>query len=88
VVTGDAAVGIVTAASETDADLIVMGVAPRTWLNRVLFGSTLGKVQRRAEIPVLVIPVIGGEHELPDATVASLVVNDIHVQSATARIAA
>ena len=63
IVTGDAAAGIVSAASETNADVIVMGVAPRTWLDRSLFGSTLGGVLRRAEVPVLVIPVMGGAEE-------------------------
>ena len=35
VVTGDAAAGIVSAASETNADVIVMGVAPRAWLDSI-----------------------------------------------------
>jgi nucleotide-binding universal stress UspA family protein len=63
VITGSAAPGIVSAASETDADVIVMGVAPRTWLDRSTFGSTLGGVLRRSEIPVLVVPVMGGDEE-------------------------
>jgi nucleotide-binding universal stress UspA family protein len=69
VVTGDAAPGIVSAASETDADVIVIGVAPRTWLDRSVFGSTLGRVLRRAEIPVPVIPVMCGEGEWSETTV-------------------
>ena len=51
VVTGDAAAGIVSAASEASADVIVMGVAPRTWLNRSIFRSTLGSVLRKAKYP-------------------------------------
>jgi nucleotide-binding universal stress UspA family protein len=60
VVTGDAVTGIVNAASEANADLIVMGVARRTWLARLLLGSTLGGVLRRADVPVLIVPVAGG----------------------------
>jgi nucleotide-binding universal stress UspA family protein len=88
VITGDAAAGIVSAASETDADVIVMGVAPRSWLDRSALGSTLARVLRRARIPVLVIPVIGGEQEWSETTV----VEDVKGRNAspvtTARIAA
>ena len=88
VVTGDAGPGIVSAASETDADLIVMGVAPRTWLDRSAFGSTLGGVLRRAEIPVLVIPVVGGEGEWSETTVVEDVKEGVPSGFTTARIAA
>jgi nucleotide-binding universal stress UspA family protein len=88
VITGDAAPGIVSGASETDADVIVMGVAPRTWLDRSAFGSTLGGVLRRAESPVLVIPVLGGEEEWSESTVVEDVMDGIPPESATARIAA
>jgi nucleotide-binding universal stress UspA family protein len=70
VVTGAAAAGILTAASETNADVIVMGVAPGAWLDRALFGSTLGTVLRRAEVPVLVIPVAGGAEEWSEEAVS------------------
>jgi nucleotide-binding universal stress UspA family protein len=63
VVTGDAHRGIVETATETAADLIVMGVAPRTWLDEAVSGSTLRGVLRRAKTPVLVVPVIAGAHE-------------------------
>jgi nucleotide-binding universal stress UspA family protein len=63
VVTGDAFRGIVTTAKETSADLIVMGVAPRGRFDEVLSGSTLRAVLRRATVPVLVVPVVGGGHE-------------------------
>jgi nucleotide-binding universal stress UspA family protein len=66
VVTGDAARGIVEAATETAADLIVMGVAPRTWIDEAASGSTLRGVLRRAKTPVLVLPVIAGAHEWID----------------------
>jgi nucleotide-binding universal stress UspA family protein len=87
VVTGDAAAGILTAASETNADVIVMGVAPRRWLDRSLFGSTLGSVLRRTDVPVLVIPVVGGAEEWPHA-VGEEVMAAVSSQSTTARIAA
>jgi nucleotide-binding universal stress UspA family protein len=67
VVTGNAFRGIVATAKDTDADLIVMGVAPRTTLDEALFGSTLRSVLSRATVPVLVVPVVGGAHEWIDA---------------------
>jgi nucleotide-binding universal stress UspA family protein len=67
VVTGDAHRGIVETATETAADLIVMGVAPRTWIDEAVSGSTLRRVLRRARTPVLVVPVIAGAHEWIDA---------------------
>jgi nucleotide-binding universal stress UspA family protein len=88
VITGDAAPGIVSAASETDADVMVMGVAPRTWLERSAFGSTLGGVLRRVEIPVLVIPVAGGEEEWSESTVVEDVMEGLPSEFTTARIAA
>jgi nucleotide-binding universal stress UspA family protein len=63
VVTGDAHHGIVETATETAADLIVMGVAPRTRIDEAISGSTLRGVLRRAKTPVLVLPVISGAHE-------------------------
>jgi nucleotide-binding universal stress UspA family protein len=67
VVTGEADRAILEVAKQRDADLVVMGVAPRAWLDRTLLGSTLQRVVRQAEIPILVVPVIGGAHEWPDA---------------------
>jgi nucleotide-binding universal stress UspA family protein len=66
VVTGEAGPGIVETARVTDADLIVMGVAPRTWIDEAVSGSTLRGVLRRAKTPVLVLPVIAGAHEWID----------------------
>ena len=66
VVTGDAFRGIVATARETRADLIVMGVAPRNRFDEALSGSTLRAVLRRATVPVLVVPVVGGAHEWID----------------------
>ena len=53
---------ILEAASEVDADLIVMGVPPRSRFDEVLFGSTLRRVLRGTKIPVLVLPVPAGAH--------------------------
>lgn len=66
VVTGDASRGIVETATITAADLIVMGVEPRTWIDQAVSGSTLRTVLRRATVPVLVVPVVGGAHEWID----------------------
>jgi nucleotide-binding universal stress UspA family protein len=63
VVTGEAATVITQKAADSAADLIVMGVAPRTWLDEVVFGSTLRAVLRKAKIPVLVLPVAAGAHK-------------------------
>ena len=54
---------VLEVASDVGADLIVMGVAPRSRFDEVLFGSTLRRVLRRSEIPVLVLPVAAGAHE-------------------------
>ena len=67
VVTGDAFRGIVATAKESNADLIVMGVAPRTRFDEALSGSTLRAVLRRATVPVLVVPVAGGAYEWIDS---------------------
>jgi nucleotide-binding universal stress UspA family protein len=63
VVTGNPNRAIVNAATENQADLVVMGVAPRSWLDRALFGSTLQAVLRRTNVPILVVPVIAGDQE-------------------------
>jgi nucleotide-binding universal stress UspA family protein len=60
VTTGLAARAIIETALRQDADLIVMGVASRAWIDRLVFGSTLGRVLRQAATPVLVIPVVAG----------------------------
>ena len=62
VTTGDAPRGILDIASEVKADLIVMGVPPRSRFDEVLFGSTLRTVLRRAEVPVLVLSVLAGAY--------------------------
>ena len=66
VATGLADGAILEIARRSDPDLIVMGSAHRSWLDRVLFGSTLRRVLRRATVPVLVVPVVAGAHTWPN----------------------
>ena len=65
VATGDADRAIVEIALRTDSDLIVMGIAHRSRFDRVVCGSTLRRVLRRANAPVLVVPVVAGSHTWP-----------------------
>jgi nucleotide-binding universal stress UspA family protein len=62
VTTGDPHRGILDVASEVNADLIVMGVPPRSRFDELLSGSTLRSVLRRTKIPVLVLPVLAGAY--------------------------
>jgi nucleotide-binding universal stress UspA family protein len=66
VATGDASRLIVDTATKSAADLIVMGVAPRSWMDEMVSGSTLRAVLRRATVPVLVVPVVAGDYEWVD----------------------
>jgi nucleotide-binding universal stress UspA family protein len=66
VATGLADGAILEIARRSDPDLIVMGSAHRSWLDGVLFGSTLGRVLRRTTVPVLVVPVVAGAHTWPN----------------------
>ena len=68
VTTGDPHRGILDIASEVKADLIVMGVPPRSRFDEVLFGSTLRAVLRRTKIPVLVLPVPAGAYKWLEET--------------------
>jgi nucleotide-binding universal stress UspA family protein len=63
VTTGDPYRAILRIASEVKADLIVMGVPPRSRFDEVLFGSTLRNVLRRTKIPLLVLPVLTGAYK-------------------------
>jgi nucleotide-binding universal stress UspA family protein len=65
VATGDADRAILAAATRQDAGLIVMGTPHRSWIDRLLSGSTLRRVLQRATVPVLVIPVVAGGHAWP-----------------------
>ena len=85
VVTGDPGPAIVSAASEADTDLVVMGVAPRTALDQWVFGSTLSTVLRRARTPVLVVPVIGGAEQWYENTFGEDAIRALAERSLTAR---
>lgn len=52
---GFPAADVLDYAEETDADLIAMGTAGKTGLNRFLVGSTTERVIRHAQIPVLAV---------------------------------
>lgn len=52
---GDPVYGILAAAKETAADLIVMGTHGRTGLGRLVMGSVAEKVLRKAPCPVLTV---------------------------------
>jgi nucleotide-binding universal stress UspA family protein len=73
VVTGDAARAILTSVTEGNADILVMGVAPRHSIDRWLFGSTLSHVLRRTKIPVLVVPVVGGSERWSDDAMSDVI---------------
>ena len=66
VTAGDPHRRILDIASEVNADLIIMGVPPRSRFDEVMSGSTLRSVLRRAKIPVLVLPVPAGAHRLEE----------------------
>jgi nucleotide-binding universal stress UspA family protein len=68
VTTGDPHRGILDTASEVAADLIVLGIPPRSQLDLVLFGSTLRHILRRTKIPVLVLPVAAGAYKWLEET--------------------
>jgi nucleotide-binding universal stress UspA family protein len=54
---GPAAEGILKAAAECSADLILLPIETRSFLDRTLFGTTAEHVVRDAGIPVLTVPV-------------------------------
>ena len=83
VATGLADGAILETATRSDADLIVMGIAHRSWLDRLLFGSTLRRVLRRTTVPVLVVPAVAGAHTWPDKPVVR-----VWTESAVDRVAA
>ena len=65
VVTGDPATEIERVASEVGADLIVAGVSRRGVLAQKVFGTTVGRIVRIAERPVLVVPTSTNRAQLP-----------------------
>ena len=88
VATGLADGAILETARRNGTDLIVMGIAHRSWLDRVLFGSTLRRVLRRATVPVLIIPVVAGAHTWPNERTVDEVSGRGWTESALERVAA
>lgn len=88
VTTGVAAGAILDSAARTGADLVVMGIAHRSWLDRLLFGSTLRRVLRRATVPVFVVPVVGGAERWPDSAAGGPIWRQARTASAVAPVAA
>jgi nucleotide-binding universal stress UspA family protein len=60
---GPAVEGIIRAASERDADLLVLGTSARTGIDRLLLGSVAASVVRDAPCPVLVARPTEGDEE-------------------------
>ena len=58
VTTGDPSAEIVRVADEVDADVIVVGVAPRSALSRVVLGDTVRRLMRMAGRPILTVPAV------------------------------
>jgi nucleotide-binding universal stress UspA family protein len=88
VATGSADRAILEFAARSDADLIVMGIAHRSWLDRLMFGSILRRVLRRATVPVLVVPVVAGGRAWPDERVVERTGNRVWREPAVDRAAA
>jgi nucleotide-binding universal stress UspA family protein len=88
VATGVADGAILGIAARNDADLVVMGIAHRSWLDRLLFGSILRRLLRRATVPVLVVPVVAGAHTWPDEPRVEQVSGRVWTESAVDRVAA
>ena len=87
VATGLTAGAILEFAARRDVDLIVMGIALRSWLDRQMFGSTLRRVLRRATMPVLVVPVIAGAQTWPEPVIEPIH-SRVWTDSAVGRVAA
>ena len=88
VVTGTADGAILESATRSEADLIVMGIANRSWLDRALFGSTLRRVLRRATVPVLAVPVVAGGRAWPDEAPGERIGRSERTNSAVEPVAA
>jgi nucleotide-binding universal stress UspA family protein len=88
VATGLADRAILEIARRSDPDLIVIGSAHRSWLDRVLHRSTLHRVLRRARVPVLVVPVVAGAHTWPNEHLVDQLGSRVWSDSAGGRIAA
>jgi universal stress protein A len=87
VATGLTEGAILEFATRRDVDLIVIGIAHRSWLDRLMFGSTLRRVLRRATMPVLVVPVVAGAQTWPEPVV-DVISRPVSTDSAVGRVAA
>jgi nucleotide-binding universal stress UspA family protein len=56
VLEGDTSTGIIRAATEMSADIIVLGSHSRKWLEQVLMGSVAEAVLRQSDIPLFIVP--------------------------------
>lgn len=65
-----------------------MGIAHRSWLDRVVFGSTLRRVLRRATAPVLVVPVVAGSHRWANEHDVDQFNSSVWAESTAERVAA
>ena len=88
VATGAAAGAIVEIATRSDAGLVVMGIAHRSWLDRLMFGSTVRSVLRRATVPVLVVPVYAGAQAWPNEPAVGQVSGRLWTEPVADRVAA
>jgi nucleotide-binding universal stress UspA family protein len=88
VATGLEHTAILEIAQLSDPDMIVLGIAHRSWFDRVLSGSTLRRVLRRASVPVLVVPVVAGAHTWPNDHLADQLGGHASIESASRRLAA
>jgi nucleotide-binding universal stress UspA family protein len=79
---GMASGAILKAIAQGNADLVVIGVAYRSWLDRTLLGSTLRRVLRRAPVPLLVVPVVAGAHTWSDDLVGHEIRSHVLTDSA------
>lgn len=53
---GDLSSGILSAAKETHADIIVIGSHSRSWLEKILLGSVAESVINDSKTPILIVP--------------------------------
>ncbi len=88
VATGLAHGAILEIARRSDPDLIVMGSAHRSWLDRMLFGSTLRRVLRQSTVPVLVVPVVAGARAWPNEHLVDQLGSRAWTDSDVGRVAA
>lgn len=60
---GEAAVELLSASDEANADLVILGRHTYSGLRRLLMGSTAEQVVRASDVPVLVVPLLLNDEE-------------------------